>query len=452
MHRRLTFLIAVAGLCASQDPVIRLDVQQVLVPVVVTDKKGHHVTGLRASDFRVFEDGLQQEIASFSSDTAGSVNDMSVLSNTTTAPGPAPAQGPLGARRSFVICVDTLHASSAGAAQIRKALETLFEKEKPADAQYILIGIGRQMQVLQAATTNPLAILVKVRSAAFQNALGGLDASAFAAQMQNIRNRLDDFCKRCACGSRPARQNCESETETLKQNVDADAERWIAPTRAMTEQFADVVKELAKLPTARTLILVSDGFSVDPKREFYSAVAAYLPGSRQFTLEAAGGSDTVLRDALQVAAQKNVAIYAIDSRGRATASLSSSGPMDAGTSATGGAGLGDMGVTRTARTAQPVSGSLQRAGGPQVNPFASEDSATMKQLAQATGGVYFHEGNDLLKQFRSALADGREFYQLGYVPKNTTRDGKFRSITVETTDKNLSIRAKQGYWASGAAQ
>ena len=76
----------------------------------------------------------------------------------------------------------------------------------------------------------------------------------------------------------------------------------------------------------------------------------------------------------------------------------------------------------------------------------------MEQLARATGGVYFHDGSDMLKQFRSALADGREYYQLAYVPKNGARDGKFRSITVETTDKKLSIRAKSGYWAAGVAQ
>jgi len=76
----------------------------------------------------------------------------------------------------------------------------------------------------------------------------------------------------------------------------------------------------------------------------------------------------------------------------------------------------------------------------------------MEQLARAAGGVYFHESADMLKQFRSALAAGREFYVLAYRPKNSAQDGKFRSITVETTDKRLSIRAKSGYWAAGAAQ
>ncbi len=47
-----------------------MDVRQVLVPVVVTDKQGHHVTGLTQTDFKVFEDGVEQKITAFSSERA----------------------------------------------------------------------------------------------------------------------------------------------------------------------------------------------------------------------------------------------------------------------------------------------------------------------------------------------------------------------------------------------
>jgi VWFA-related protein len=86
------------------------------------------------------------------------------------------------------------------------------------------------------------------------------------------------------------------------------------------------------------------------------------------------------------------------------------------------------------------------------NPLRTEESASMKEVAQATGGVYFHDSAEMLKQFRNALADGREYYVLAYAPKNTAHDGKYRTITVETADKKLNIRAKAGYWAEGAAQ
>ena len=454
MRPRLILLIAAWSLFAQQDATIRVDVQQVLVPVVVTDKKGHHVSGLRAPDFRIFEDGVPQQIASFSSDTAGGVDDIGALSKTASG-GVAPAHGApqAGPRHTFVICIDTLHASPASAARTREALENLFEKEKfpgaQGAAQYVLIGIGRQLQVLQAATTNPLAILLKIRGPAFQSAMGGLDASALSAQLQNIRSRMDEFCKRCACGTRPGQHNCDSEIDTLKQSVDAEADRWTAPTNGLLEQFKSVVAELAKLPTGRTLILVSDGFSIDPKREFYAAVSAYLPNAPQFKLDNSGSVEPGLRDALKVASERNIIIDAVDSRGGATATLASAGPMDA--SASGGSGvLGDLGPRNANQSVR--AGALQNAAGTHANPFASEESAAMEQLARTTGGVYFHQSADMLKQFRSALADGREYYVLAYRPRNTAHDGKFRSITVETTDKTLSIRAKSGYWADGAAQ
>jgi VWFA-related protein len=448
MRFRLIPLLAASTLLAQQDPVIRLDVQQVLVPVVVTDKKGHHVTGLRASNFRILEDGVPQDIAAFSTDAAASVNDIQALSKSE----PAPRTGP---RRTFVICVDTLHTAPANAARMREALETLFEKEKPSDAQYVLIGIGRQMQVLQAATTNPLEILLKIRGTAFQGLMSGFDSSALAAQLQNLRSRMEQFCKRCACGLRSNQHTCDSEMDALKQGVDGDAERWTAPTNGMLEQFANVVGELAKLPTSRTLILVSDGFNANPKREFYSAVAAYLPNSTQFRFSEPKDLEPALAQALKVAADRNVTIYALDSRGGAAPSLTSTGPMDA--SASGGTGSTGsiLGTNNTSRNGAGAirAGTLQSApGNAQANPFSSEQSATMEHLARSTGGAYFHDTTDMLKEFRSALADGREYYVLAYVPKNTPRDGKFHQIVIETTDRQWNVRAKSGYWAESSAQ
>jgi len=57
---------------SGEAPPIRAEVREVLVPVIVTDKKGHHVTGLKAADFRIEEDGVPQEITAFSTDTAPS--------------------------------------------------------------------------------------------------------------------------------------------------------------------------------------------------------------------------------------------------------------------------------------------------------------------------------------------------------------------------------------------
>lgn len=49
----------------SNKPVVHVDVNLVLLNVAVTDNKGHYVTGLKPSDFAVFEDNMGQRLATF---------------------------------------------------------------------------------------------------------------------------------------------------------------------------------------------------------------------------------------------------------------------------------------------------------------------------------------------------------------------------------------------------
>ena len=83
----------------------------------------------------------------------------------------------------------------------------------------------------------------------------------------------------------------------------------------------------------------------------------------------------------------------------------------------------------------------------QASSLSFQNAAGMEQLAQTTGGLYLHNNNDLLKQFQTVLADGREYYLLSYVPSNTAQTGAFRTISVDVKrGKELRVRAKAGYW------
>lgn len=54
-----------AGEEVDEDDVVRVETQLVSVPTVVTDRNGKPLTGLKASDFQIFEDGRPQKIANF---------------------------------------------------------------------------------------------------------------------------------------------------------------------------------------------------------------------------------------------------------------------------------------------------------------------------------------------------------------------------------------------------
>ncbi|HVW10208.1 MAG TPA: VWA domain-containing protein [Bryobacteraceae bacterium] len=73
---KLILVLLVTALLFGQDPPalprasIRVDTNLVLVPVTVIDQAGRMVTGLDPEDFQVFEDGVQQKLASFGSEDA----------------------------------------------------------------------------------------------------------------------------------------------------------------------------------------------------------------------------------------------------------------------------------------------------------------------------------------------------------------------------------------------
>ncbi len=54
----------------GEDDVVRVDTQLVPVPVVVRDQEGRPVTGLTASDFRIYEDDRPQRVATFATSDA----------------------------------------------------------------------------------------------------------------------------------------------------------------------------------------------------------------------------------------------------------------------------------------------------------------------------------------------------------------------------------------------
>src|SRR5215813_8833021 len=50
---------------SSQEPAIKTKTEEVLLDVVVRDKKGHAVNDLKPEDFQIFDNGEQKQITSF---------------------------------------------------------------------------------------------------------------------------------------------------------------------------------------------------------------------------------------------------------------------------------------------------------------------------------------------------------------------------------------------------
>ena len=74
----------------------------------------------------------------------------------------------------------------------------------------------------------------------------------------------------------------------------------------------------------------------------------------------------------------------------------------------------------------------------------------MKKMTADTGGRVIEVGNKkekLQEAFDEIAKELRTQYNIGYTPTNSKLDGSFRKVEIHTTEKNLKVQARTGYYA-----
>jgi VWFA-related protein len=402
----------------SAETTIKVDVRQVLVPVIVTDKEGHHITGLTQADFKVFEEGVEQKISAFSVENAGQSGDQPAATGSeperSAAPTPEAAvakRPPI--RRTYVICIDSLHSLASNLVSLRPALVNLFRSERPGDSQYAVLAIGTSTQLVQNTTSDPEQVLRAIESKEFQRMfLAGRKIDIIA-----YRRRLDDVRAECDSGQ----PGCASDKRQLVAEASGIASEDRGYNMSFFGELKSAVQQMAGGTERRTMVLVSDGFQMVPGKEALDLLVAYFPELRS-TAHPSFERMQELDPILHLAANRNIPIYTIDSRGLyASPFFQASNP---------GA---------SPRLMPEVSRIMDAAAG--------ESGDTLAEIAAATGGTWFKNNNSILTGLQRAFADGRQYYVLAYVPSNSGPDGRFRAISVRLRDGKMVVKAKRGYWA-----
>jgi Ca-activated chloride channel homolog len=76
----------------------------------------------------------------------------------------------------------------------------------------------------------------------------------------------------------------------------------------------------------------------------------------------------------------------------------------------------------------------------------------LRKLAEISGGAAYTPDSEaeVIEAFKTIADNIRRGYSIGYVPSNTTRDGRFRRVKVDVRApgfKNLNVSARDGYLA-----
>jgi VWFA-related protein len=80
--------------------------------------------------------------------------------------------------------------------------------------------------------------------------------------------------------------------------------------------------------------------------------------------------------------------------------------------------------------------------------FYPSDS-DLKRLSEETGGRLFRaeRRNSLEDIFRQIQEELRSQYSIGYTPSDPGKEGAFRKIEIKTSNKDLKVQARKGYYA-----
>lgn len=289
LTRRIGLMLAgftLTGMIVAQEPApstsgpaIKVQVNQVLVPVIVTDRKGHYITDLTASDFQVFEDGVEQKLAAVSTQKNGAY----ALFPSEVGPPPAsvgsvtlsPPAGSAPLSHTYLIVLDTLNSSFGDFVQVRDALKKLFKQEEGSDSQYALITLGRPTRLIQNLTRDPDAILTAIGSKDLSKSILSSQVSNFAQQQSELIAKLENYCGQCQC-SKPLGAVCLVAWNGIESWANTAAAERENPTRDYLNDLRNLTEQLARMPGKRIMILASDGFNLRPGRDLFEIMAAYV--------------------------------------------------------------------------------------------------------------------------------------------------------------------------------
>jgi VWFA-related protein len=388
----------------EQLPNFESKVDLVLVPVVVRDRHGQAVGHLTKDDFQIFEKGRREAIASFSAIE----RPRNVLKNNANAAPPAAADSEPARsagkndspKRSFIYLFDDLNIRFAAMADVRAAAVRHFESSLAAGDQ----------AAIYTFSGNPTLDFTSDREK-LQSAVSKLrwwpPAGRGEMQCPDVSYYIADLI--LVKGDGQALEGLTQHTAECA-HVPPDVARYIALAAANRELIIGVhdtqvalrtlsraIRRLAGMPGERSIVLASPGFFAQ-------------------TPEAVAATAQVLT----LAAKSKVAISGLSVHGVITAEAE------------------DI----TAR--KPPNQLWLR----YELENARADGDVMKDLAEGTGGTFFHNNNNLREGFERVTAAPEFSYVIGFSPAELKTDGKFHSLKVLLpAGKGVTIEARRGYYA-----
>ena len=401
----------------AQD-VIKFETSLVQTDVMVFDKNGKFVNGLKPEQFQLKINNASREISFFEAIRSGGFASQRQEPNASAQPNAVNSLRSDAQRRAVIFFVDDLHLAPDSLARTRKAL-----------LEFINSGIGEKDLVAITSPSGQIGFLQQFT--ADKNAL----RSAVARLNYRTNTKFDmdkpPMSEFIALKIREGDQQILDyyTQETLKQNcfhagdqpicsVSPDSAKLLIRERAQQivvqaapatddtlRLLEGLMRTAAQVPGRKLVFVISDGFYLNDRKT---------------------GAIDRIRKVTEAAGRAGVVIYTLDARGIVGDSIdiTNNKPMEAGSLLNGG-----------------TTGEIS----------ASQDG--LNALAKDTGGQALRNTNLPMSEWVEKVMDETSsYYLLAWKPDNEEQKrGKFKDIEVSIVGRpDLKVRVRSSYFKSAA--
>lgn len=390
---------------AQQEPVIRVDVEEILVDIVVRDRRGRVIRDLRPEEIEIYEDGVRMEPRGLRL-----IEGREVLTL-----GERKVLDPLRQLRLVSLVFDRLGAESMRLAR-EAAQEIVRRSEKETNVYIAVFRLDPNLRVVQEFTRDREALRRAIQYASAGTAgpntatrtapAGPAVASAPAPAAPGPGQAPD--------GAAFAEQAMARAIEQVSSSIESVASQ-MQGTMSLTALLA-LIKGQQQLAGRKTAIYFSEGLFLDQN------------------------TDALFDNLVGEANRTNLTFYAVDARGLIADSQMASAGADL---------VKD--VARAAEAARREGGAITRADmtatDTRLNALRRNVQQNLAELAMSTGGFLVADTNDFRGPMTRVAEDVLSYYETFYSPANRNFDGKYRKLEVKVNRPNTVVQARVGYFA-----